>query len=527
MTYKVTYIPLGQDVVIATVPSIELRPPIGPARIKAYLNTVGISCYNIDLNLDLWHRLQQDKEFFQSDEDRFWEGSDKWQLWQDKMMFDDFYEITLGNIVEEWTDIIAQANPRFFGLSVHFLRSQMTAKRLLESLKRKAPQIQTILGGSAAEHFGLELGWDILDWIVVGEGEHGVEMLVNNEINLVPAGVYNKETYNTDWELEAPRTPKVDITSVPYPDYSNFDFESYPKDAYSLAEDTLGVASLFIEGTRSCVFDCKFCNVRGEFGVYRARTGSAIATEMIHYYEEYGVLDFVFVDNILNGVLKNLQEMTSMLVEYQNNHNVKFAWTAYFAIRSKRQMPPDMWDTLRESGLSHIKLGIESGSTKTLKEMDKKYTKEDLLYCMEQCYRVGITTRSMYFVGYPTESHEEFEDTLDTIEKLQPYDEILKPLYIGVLMRVKPNTRAKEDYVKQGYLKKDKRFPKNYPYRMYWVYDNGTVYNDIETRVTRHKRLAEKCKELGFKYFEDPMQYELPKLEKEITKFITSDREAS
>jgi radical SAM superfamily enzyme YgiQ (UPF0313 family) len=519
MSYKITHIPKDMDIVIATVPSIELRPPIGPARIKAYLNTVNLKCHNIDLNLDLWHRLKQDKEFFQSDEDRFWEGSDKWQLWQDKIMFDDFYEVTLGNIVEEWTDMITEANPKFFGISVHFLRSQMTAKRLLESLKRKAPQIQTVLGGSAAEHFGLELGWDILDWIIVGEGEHGVESLITGKI---VDGVYNKDTYNPNWQLEAPRTPKVDITAVPYPDYDDFDFTAYPKDAYEVAENTMGVASLFIEGTRSCIFDCKFCNVRGEFGVYRARDGEAIATEMIHYYETYGVTDFVFVDNILNGVLKNLTSMVDMLLDYYKNNNVKFAWSAYFAIRAKKQMPPSMWDRLRESGLHHIKLGIESGSTATLKEMDKKYTKEDLLYCMEQCHRVGITTRSMYFVGYPTESETEFEDTLDTIEKLKPYDEILKPLYIGVLMRVKPNTRAKKEYTEKGFLKKDKRFPNNFPYRMYWIYDDGQVYNDISVRVDRHKRLAKKCRDLGFKYFDDPMQYELHKLEKNIKKYINA-----
>jgi radical SAM superfamily enzyme YgiQ (UPF0313 family) len=519
MSYKITHIPKDMDIVIATVPSIELRPPIGPARIKAYLNTVNLKCHNIDLNLDLWHRLKQDKEFFQSDEDRFWEGSDKWQLWQDKIMFDDFYEVTLGNIVEEWTDMITEANPKFFGISVHFLRSQMTAKRLLESLKRKAPQIQTVLGGSAAEHFGLELGWDILDWIIVGEGEHGVESLITGKI---VDGVYNKDTYNPNWQLEAPRTPKVDITAVPYPDYDDFDFTAYPKDAYEVAENTMGVASLFIEGTRSCIFDCKFCNVRGEFGVYRARDGEAIATEMIHYYETYGVTDFVFVDNILNGVLKNLTSMVDMLLDYYKNNNVKFAWSAYFAIRAKKQMPPSMWDRLRESGLHHIKLGIESGSTATLKEMDKKYTKEDLLYCMEQCHRVGITTRSMYFVGYPTESETEFEDTLDTIEKLKPYDEILKPLYIGVLMRVKPNTRAKKEYTEKGFLKKDKRYPNNFPYRMYWIYDDGQVYNDISVRVDRHKRLAKKCRDLGFKYFDDPMQYELHKLEKNIKKYINA-----
>ena len=88
-------IPKNQDIVIANIPSIELRPPIGPARIKSFAKTVGKKCYCIDLNLDLWHRLKKDKEFFQSDEDRFWEGSDKWQLWQAPTMFEDFYDVTL------------------------------------------------------------------------------------------------------------------------------------------------------------------------------------------------------------------------------------------------------------------------------------------------------------------------------------------------------------------------------------------------------------------------------------------------
>lgn len=522
MSYKSLSIPKCQDIVIASIPSIELRPPIGPARIKAYLNTVGLKCYNIDLNLDLWHRLQNDKEFFQSDEDRFWEGSDKWQLWQDKKLFDDFYDVTLERIVDEWTDIIVEANPRFFGISVHFIRSQMTAKKLLESLKKKAPHIQTVLGGSAAEHFGLELGWDILDWIIVGEGEHGVESLLMNRVNLIPNGVYNKKTYNTSWKLEAPRAPKVDINKVPYPDYSDFQFDFYPKDAYEIAENTMGVASLFIEGTRSCVFDCKFCNVRGEFGKYRSRDGTAIADEMIYYYETYGVTDFVFVDNILNGIIKLLSSMIKTLLAYYKKHNVRFAWSAYFSVRSESHMPRELWSRLRDSGLHHVKLGIESGNTETLKEMDKKYTKEDLIYTLEQCHRLGITTRSMFFVGYPTESEEQFLDTLDTIEKIKPFDDILKPLYIGVIMRVKPNTRAKTEYTEKGFLKTDKRFPSNYPFRMYWIYDDGIVHNDIQVRVDRHKRLANKCIELKFKYFDDPMSFELHKIETDIKLFISS-----
>ena len=53
MQYKSLTIPKGQDIVIANIPSIELRPPIGPARIKSFIKSKGMSCYCIDLKLDL------------------------------------------------------------------------------------------------------------------------------------------------------------------------------------------------------------------------------------------------------------------------------------------------------------------------------------------------------------------------------------------------------------------------------------------------------------------------------------------
>ena len=54
MPYKKLHVPKDQDIVIANIPSIELRPPIGPARIKSFLNSVNLKCHNLDLNLDLW-----------------------------------------------------------------------------------------------------------------------------------------------------------------------------------------------------------------------------------------------------------------------------------------------------------------------------------------------------------------------------------------------------------------------------------------------------------------------------------------
>ncbi len=70
---------------------------------------------------------------------------------------------------------------------------------------------------------------------------------------------------------------------------------------------------------------------------------------------------------------------------------------------------------------SQFHLSLQSGSNNVLKKMNRKYTREEYLEKVEKIYRVfpdcAITTDII--VGFPTESEEDFEDTIDLVKRVK------------------------------------------------------------------------------------------------------------
>ena len=78
----------------------------------------------------------------------------------------------------------------------------------------------------------------------------------------------------------------------------------------------------------------------------------------------------------------------------------------------------------------HLHLPVQSGSRRVLKQMNRRYTKEQYLELVEKIRKAvpGISLTTDIIVGFPGETEEDFQETLDIVRKVR-YDSAFTFIY--------------------------------------------------------------------------------------------------
>jgi hypothetical protein len=146
--------------------------------------------------------------------------------------------------------------------------------------------------------------------------------------------------------------------------------------------------------------------------------------------------DFVFQDSLVNGSLKSLKEWVTALAEYNTaNPDKRITWSASgWICRPIGQIPENFYPVLAQSGLQTATIGMETGSNRVLKAMDKKTNIEALYYEVEQFRKNNIKFIGLLMVGHWNEQWEDFLDTAVMIYRLSRY------VKTGNLVALNPGT---------------------------------------------------------------------------------------
>lgn len=187
----------------------------------------------------------------------------------------------------------------------------------------------------------------------------------------------------------------------------------------------------FVNIMYGCNNFCTYCIVPFTRGRERSREAEDIIKEVKSLVKS-GVKEITLLGQNVNSYGKTLDkkiefhELLAMLNDVEGLERIRFMTSHPKDISEELIKAMANLDKVCES----LHLPVQSGSTKVLREMNRHYTKEDYLnnikIAKEYMPNIGLTTDIM--VGFPGETEEDFEHTLDVVREAQ-YDLAFTFLY--------------------------------------------------------------------------------------------------
>ncbi len=455
----------ARDILITTVPPWGLEnPPLGLAFLSEYLRAKGVEVEVVDFNLCSYQDLGPEYRML-------WHVENK-NYWS----YPDTFSIIL-KILEEEIDSFVQAissSPaRMVGFSVVDPKERLTIE-IIKRVRKQSPDKKIVLGGPACSTeeqrriFIQSVPKDI-DAMVVGEGEETLFELVDRlkkrkSLQGTPGALTR---VRGQWKfVSRSRFPSLD--SIPYPTYQGFKLHQY-----------LG-RTLLVEWSRGCIGQCSFCKnwrlVRG----YRCRSAPHIMEELIYHYQKNRVSEFTVCDPVLNGNPGTLKEICEHII----HSGYRFRWSGELTPSSR--MPRTLFTLMREAGCFKLQIGVESGSDRVLRLMQKIYTVRDAENTIRNARKAGITTEIFLLIGYPGERDEDFKMTTQFIKRNRKYIHTIKSIDTLHLIAGTDLYEKPRDYGILPLPEKD--------WHYMWKTADG---NDYSLRSQRARQILDLARDLG------------------------------
>ena len=243
--------------------------------------------------------------------------------------------------------------------------------------------------------------------------------------------------------------------SYPFVDiiFGTHTLHKFPQDLYKVItqktklEDILDIDGKIYEGLpikrdskikasvtimNGCNNFCSYCIVPYVRGRERSREPRAIIQEVKDLAKQ-GYKEITLLGQNVNSYLRVEREKQIPFEEYEGVHSFATLLEAInkidgierirFVSPHPKDFTDDVIDAISKCDkvCKLVHLPLQSGNTKVLKEMNRKYTKEQYLNLVDKMKAKipNLTLSTDIIVGFPGETDEEFEDTLDVVRKVK------------------------------------------------------------------------------------------------------------
>ncbi len=329
---------------------------------------------------------------------------------------------TINNFADEieTVDRYLELRPRYGIISSSLIIFPGLISEITDYMKERVPGIKVIIGGTKifksykirqlydrGELIDFPLEWltkmhyffgnrkDRSDYYVVNSrGETTLlELLRMIDRGDDPRGLPNLAYYDGDEFV------MNEVTQEPYI------LEDFSIDWWSVDEDIIGF-EIPVSIKQGCPYRCSFCDFVGLERKLVTRRWDLVLSELRAMSERFTGKSVCCVDENLFLNKDSLKSFCRNLIKAK----LDIRWRGF---TRTDVIDNETAELLRESGCYSMALGVESGDAEILKHMSKQVGPERALEAIYALNRVGINTYSTLFMGFPCETEETVQNTID------------------------------------------------------------------------------------------------------------------
>lgn len=296
------------------------------------------------------------------------------------------------------------SKPYIFGISCLTINAGRSYK-IAKLLKDRYPGAKIILGGIHVTALPEEaLTNEDVDIVVRGEGEETLVLL------------YDAIKDNKDYSHIAGISFKKDGIIIHNPDRPLIhDLDIIPRFPYELFNENKKYNIGFALSSRGCPYNCVFCSQKVISGrLHRFMSRESVIETLDLLINKYNQYDIGFFDD---NFLVN-KERVKLLCEsiVQNRLNVK----ARFSCQARADnVDKEVLNYLKAAGFSSIGLGMETGSERLMKILNKGETVKDNIIAVKLMQSMGFDVSCYFLFGIPSETKEERFETYQIAKELK------------------------------------------------------------------------------------------------------------
>jgi len=362
----------------------------------------------------------------------------------DKAGYTDSNIVDIYDSYEEIKKIIEDYDPDIVGISC-FTTYRNSSFKLAKLAKEIKPDIKVVLGGPHATFMWEQImkNFPSVDFIVIGEGEITMVELVK----VLDKGLSLKKVKGIVFRNNGkiiktePRPLIKNLDELPFPSYRNMNLEKYAIPTPPTLTTKEVKANLIT--SRGCPFGCTFCSTTQFWGrFWRPRSAKNVVDELEWLNKEYGVKFFSFSDDVFSVNQQRVIDICKEIIK----RNLKIKW---FTETRVDCVSKEMLEWMKKAGCYMLEFGVESGSPRIIKNINKMITLEQIRNAFKWAREVGLETEILLMIGNPEESWETINETKKLLDEAKP------DIIIVSLTHIFPATQLYELAKQKGLINDD------------------------------------------------------------------------